>query len=137
MSNLIERAAAFATDAHRSQKWASEPYIVHPKRVAEAVAAYGGDDTAVAAAWLHDVVEDCGVSLEELCVFFNDDVADAVDSVTRRYGETYAELVKRSALHSRGRVIKLMDVRDKMSVDHHFRPSLRKRYGRALLILGG
>ena len=62
---MRELARKLAESAHQGQfrKWSNppQPYIVHPIRVAEKVASLvGADDTDVAAAYLHDVLEDCG-----------------------------------------------------------------------------
>lgn len=85
MSELIERARAFALAAHEGQLRkgeAAEPYAVHVAEVADLVAAHGGDAVAVAAAWLHDVVEDCGVALAALEAGFGADVAAVVAELT-------------------------------------------------------
>lgn len=71
--NLILQAAQFAAMAHRGQtrKWghADRPYITHPARVAGRVAiAFGATEEMVSAAWLHDVVEDTKVTIEDLSV---------------------------------------------------------------------
>ncbi len=79
---MIAHAATFAAEAHAAvaqvRKYTGEPYIVHPEAVAALVAEAGGDDAMVAAAWLHDVVEDTEVSLATLRDLFGDDVADLV-----------------------------------------------------------
>jgi (p)ppGpp synthase/HD superfamily hydrolase len=60
--NLAEKAKKFAQDAHNSvnhrRKYTDEPYHVHPERVANIVASVVDDDEMIAAAWLHDVLED-------------------------------------------------------------------------------
>ena len=58
---LISIAADAAHRAHRNQfrKDGVTPYVTHPQRVAACVEKYGGDDTALISAWLHDVIEDC------------------------------------------------------------------------------
>lgn len=62
--NMVEQAADLARRAHAGQlrKWSEGvPYIVHPERVANKVAMLqGATEIDVAAAWLHDVIEDCG-----------------------------------------------------------------------------
>lgn len=80
-------AREFAVTAHGDQKYGDEPYSVHLDEVAELVArgvALSGvdEDTAVAAAYLHDVVEDTAVEIEEVHVIFGYDVALAVALVT-------------------------------------------------------
>ncbi len=83
-TSLINQAYLTAADAHRSQQRNSgEPYIHHPLAVARIVADLGLDDITVAAALLHDAVEDTGVTLEELQAQFGPDVAAIVDGVTK------------------------------------------------------
>lgn len=61
-------AMIFARHAHRDQKrkYTGNPYADHLAEVAGIVAAAGGTDMMIAVAWLHDCVEDCGVTLEEI-----------------------------------------------------------------------
>jgi (p)ppGpp synthase/HD superfamily hydrolase len=85
--DLIDRARAFATAAHASidqrRKFSGESYIGHPADVAAIVASVPGATSAmIAAAWLHDVVEDTPVTLEEIRSEFGEDVARLVDEVT-------------------------------------------------------
>jgi (p)ppGpp synthase/HD superfamily hydrolase len=84
MSNVVKRAAIFAKQAHRDQKrkYTLEPYWHHPQAVAALVAAEGFDDGAVVAAWLHDVIEDCGVTRETIRMIFGERVASMVWAVT-------------------------------------------------------
>ncbi|RMH75832.1 MAG: bifunctional (p)ppGpp synthetase/guanosine-3',5'-bis(diphosphate) 3'-pyrophosphohydrolase [Actinomyces sp.] len=81
---LIERAFETAAVAHAGQtRKSGEPYIRHPLAVATIVAGQGLDDTSVAAALLHDAVEDTAVSLAELERDFGPEVAGIVDGVTK------------------------------------------------------
>lgn len=84
--NLIERARAFATERHAGQTRkgaAQEPYITHPQAVAELVAGWGGTPEWIAAAWLHDTVEDCPpTNLEELQTLFGAEVSMIVAELT-------------------------------------------------------
>ncbi len=59
-----------------------EPYISHPVAVAKILAKLDFDSDMIAAALLHDVVEDCGYTLKEMREAFNDNVAEIVDAVT-------------------------------------------------------
>jgi len=81
---LIAAAKEFATKHHSGQtrKFSGKPYISHPSDVAALVEKYGGTPEMVAAAWLHDVVEDTGVSGGELVEIFGDKVANLVEQVT-------------------------------------------------------
>jgi GTP diphosphokinase / guanosine-3',5'-bis(diphosphate) 3'-diphosphatase len=81
---LIERALSLAKHAHRNQSRASgEPYITHPIAVAEYLAELGFDAQSVAAALLHDVIEDCDITFQQLADDFGVDVAQLVDGVTK------------------------------------------------------
>ncbi|MEV8360124.1 bifunctional (p)ppGpp synthetase/guanosine-3',5'-bis(diphosphate) 3'-pyrophosphohydrolase [Microbacterium sp. NPDC076895] len=98
---IIERAYAIADRAHAGQKRQSgEPYITHPLAVAQILADLGLGPKAVAAALLHDTVEDTGYSLDALTAEFGDEVAMLVDGVTKldkvKYGESaQAETVRK------------------------------------------
>lgn len=78
MMHIIRKAEVFATAAHAAvgqrRKYTGEPYIVHPREVSELVRSFGGDDAMIAAAWLHDVVEDTGVTLEDVGYHFGEDI---------------------------------------------------------------
>lgn len=65
---LPQRAMLFATEKHHGQKrkYTGEPYIEHPRRVVDYVKSVTVSEFAIAAAWLHDVCEDCGVTSEEI-----------------------------------------------------------------------
>ena len=97
----IERAYAVASKAHEGQKRQSgEPYITHPVAVAQILADLGLGPKAIAAALLHDTVEDTGYGLDELTAEFGDEVAMLVDGVTKldkvKYGESaQAETVRK------------------------------------------
>jgi guanosine-3',5'-bis(diphosphate) 3'-pyrophosphohydrolase len=81
---LISRAYAEAANAHAGQlRNSGEPYIEHPLSVAMIVAELGLDDVTIAAALLHDAVEDTALSIEELRSSFGNEVAAIVDGVTK------------------------------------------------------
>src|SRR5688572_6292585 len=81
---LIEDAYNFAAECHADQlRESGDPYIVHPVDAALTVAGLHLDSAAITAALLHDVVEDCGVSNEQIAQRFGDDVASLVDGVTK------------------------------------------------------
>ncbi len=118
-TKVVERAYETARYMHRDQKRRSgEPYITHPVAVAEILAELGMTSTTLAAALLHDTVEDCGYSLDSLREDFGDEIALLVDGVTKldkvSYGEaTAAETVRKMvvamARDIRVLVIKLAD----------------------------
>jgi (p)ppGpp synthase/HD superfamily hydrolase len=86
MDDLERRALAFATAAHASidqrRKYTNEPYIVHPIAVAELVKSVPHTPEMVAAALLHDVVEDTPVTSEEIHAEFGPIVGELVDWLT-------------------------------------------------------
>jgi (p)ppGpp synthase/HD superfamily hydrolase len=84
---MVTRAAYFAALTHTGQTRkgaAKEPYINHLAEVAAFVAdaTHGRDANLVTAAWLHDAVEDRGITREEIASSFGEDVADLVLEVT-------------------------------------------------------
>lgn len=83
-STLITEAYATAVAAHHGQiRRSGEPYVLHPVAVATIVASLGLDDTTIAAALLHDAVEDTGVTVADLEASFGSEVAAIVDGVTK------------------------------------------------------
>jgi (p)ppGpp synthase/HD superfamily hydrolase len=100
---LIIKASEFAIKAHDGQvrKYNKAPYITHPARVAKATADLSGaTEEMVAAAWLHDVVEDTPVSLETIRQEFGDKAAELVGWLTNEAkvpGENRALRKKKNA----------------------------------------
>lgn len=83
-TGLISRAYNRSAAAHQGQsRKTGDAYISHPLAVATVVAELGLDDVTVAAALLHDAVEDTGVGLEDVREEFGEDVAEIVDGVTK------------------------------------------------------
>ena len=81
---LIDRAVAVADAAHEGQRRASgEEYVCHPLSVAAILVEMGMDSETIAAALLHDVVEDTAMELTELKQQFGENVAALVDGVTK------------------------------------------------------
>ncbi|MGI6632798.1 MAG: RelA/SpoT family protein [Bacillota bacterium] len=81
---LLERAYQFAARAHEGQKRLSgEDYIEHPLAVVSILTELEGDAETLAAAMLHDVVEDTPVKLEEIRSEFGEEIAKLVDGVTK------------------------------------------------------
>jgi (p)ppGpp synthase/HD superfamily hydrolase len=86
MSELENRAAAFAAQRHgaidQHRKYTGEPYITHPEAVASIVRTVTHTEEMLAAAWLHDTVEDTQTTLDEIRAEFGDAVASLVEQVT-------------------------------------------------------
>jgi (p)ppGpp synthase/HD superfamily hydrolase len=92
LPKLIDNARAFAMEAHKNQvrKYTGAPYFTHPERVAKAVQQYCSKEhteqlpVIVAAAYLHDVVEDCDVSFDDIRNKFGQNVMELVAWLTNR-----------------------------------------------------
>ena len=85
--DLVHKAQVYAIAAHaavgQKRKYTNEPYIVHPAEVARIVAEVpGSTPDMVAAAWLHDVVEDTSVTLTDIHLSFGPEVAALVGWLT-------------------------------------------------------
>ena len=116
---VVERAFEAAEKAHRGQlRKSGDPYITHPVAVAEILVDFGLDPATIAAALLHDTVEDTAYSPEKLREDFGDEVATLVEGVTKldrlTYGptaeaETVRKMVVAMAKDIRVLVIKLAD----------------------------
>ena len=81
---MIDKAYNMANDAHKGVcRRSGEPYICHPLAVARLVLALGMDTESLAAALLHDVVEDTPTTIEQIKSSFGEEVALLVDGVTK------------------------------------------------------
>ena len=83
---LVERARAFAIDAHtridQRRKYSQQPYSDHLASVASIVASVSEDEEMIAAAWLHDVVEDTPATLYDIETAFGKTVVALVGNLT-------------------------------------------------------
>lgn len=123
-THLWQEAASFAARAHRNQvrKDGVTPYIAHPMRVAMTIACVFGfndDEKTLAAALLHDTIEDCGIDYDEILEAFGRDVADLVVVMTKdmRLIEPQREKAYDAQLARgpwQGRLLKLADVYDNL-----------------------
>src|ERR671930_359855 len=119
--DLLERAFVFASERHEGQQRRSgEDFILHPLGVAQILAELGRDDATLAAALVHDVVEDTHASLEEVRAEFGEEIATLVEGVTKltriqfqsreqAQAENYRKMVMAMAEDYRVILIKLAD----------------------------
>ena len=109
----LEAAFALACEAHAGQvDKGGHPYILHPLRVMLRL----HEEEERIAAVLHDTVEDCGIELNLIRQRFGNAVADAVDALTRREGETYDDFIGRCGTNSIARSVKRADISDNMDL---------------------
>ncbi|EXF96404.1 GTP diphosphokinase [Pseudomonas fluorescens HK44] len=121
MTQTLERAIAIAAAAHEGQvDKGGAPYILHPLKVMLRVSTLEERIVAV----LHDVVEDSGISLDDLRQEgFSETVLAAIESVTKLPGESYELFVERAAQNPIGRVVKLADLEENSDVSRIAQPS--------------
>lgn len=120
---LVSDAMIFAARAHDGmlRKGTNIPYIVHPAEVAAIAATLTADQEVLAAALLHDVMEDCGVSEQALAGQFGGRVAQLVKSETQeRNGDPGATWLARKQgaverIAAGGRDVKIIALSDKLS----------------------
>jgi GTP diphosphokinase / guanosine-3',5'-bis(diphosphate) 3'-diphosphatase len=118
---LLTRAHHVAEEAHRGQlRKTGDPYITHPTAVALMLAEYGLDGETIAAAFLHDTVEDTDLTLDKISEQFGHEIARLIDGVTKldrvRYSNreqaqaaTIRKMVVAMAQDVRVLIIKLFD----------------------------
>ena len=147
MGDLEGRALAFAKAAHESidqrRKYSGEPYIVHPMAVAEIVRSVQHTPAMIAAAYLHDVVEDTPVTIELVRSEFGDEVGDLVDWLTdvSRPGDGNRRARKEldrqhlAKAPAAAQTIKLADLIDNTLTIREHDPSFWKVYRREKLAL--
>lgn len=136
--NLILKAAAFARQAHDGQrrKYNDRPYIQHPARVAGRVAARPQATEVMAAAFLHDVVEDTPRTLDEVSAEFGPEVARLVDELTNPSKGSKAPRRERkqtdrdhlAVVSVEAKVIKLLDRIDNLQEMGDAPSNFRRKY---------
>ena len=114
LSHLLKLARRIAMTAHVNQTdKAGQPYINHPIAVADKV----GGETEKIVALLHDVVEDTAFTLDDIHnAGFGEDVIAALDCITKRDGEPYADYLSRVAGNKIARAVKLADLAHNMDI---------------------
>lgn len=104
---LTNRALRIAYESHAGQlDKCGVPYVFHPYHLAEQMP----DETTTCAALLHDVVEDTGITLDELARSFPTDVVDAVRLLTHEEDVPYLDYVRAIATHPIARTVKRADL---------------------------
>jgi guanosine-3',5'-bis(diphosphate) 3'-pyrophosphohydrolase len=142
---LVERAFAFSENAHQGQfRKSGEPYITHPLAVASILSQWRLDAQGLAAALLHDVMEDTAVTKVEIESSFGKPVADMVDGVSKLdqiefqsredlQAESFRKMLLAMAQDVRVILIKLADRLHNMRTLDAMAPAHRERIARETL----
>lgn len=140
LESLEEQARRYATRAHaeagQRRKYTDEPYIVHPAAVAELVRSVSADDALLAAAWLHDTVEDTATTLADIESHFGSHVAQLVGMLTDSAQPQAKNRAARKLAHFRhtaeaspeAQTIKLADIIDNTRAIVRFDPHFARIY---------
>jgi guanosine-3',5'-bis(diphosphate) 3'-pyrophosphohydrolase len=135
---LIEKACAFAREAHKDHKrFSGEPYFNHLFATAEQLARLGMDAPTIASGLLHDSIEDTDVTKEDIQKEFGDEIVFLVEGVTKlgelryRGADKHVESLRRlfvaTSKDIRVLMIKLMDRMHNMRTLHHVPKEKRER----------
>ncbi len=151
MKNLEFTAQAFAEHYHgiidQRRKYTDEPYIVHPAAVVAIVRAVPHTPAMLAAAWMHDVLEDTPATVEEMRRTFGQEVTSLVEMLTNVSRPEDGNRAKRKAIDlahlakasPEAKTIKLADIIDNTNSIITRDPSFARTYlaekARALIVL--
>src|SRR5215468_3970861 len=137
--DLLNRAYVYAMKAHGEQKRLSgDPYITHPLEVAAILAEHQLDDATIAAALLHDTIEDTEATRAEIDQLFGRDIGRLVEGLTKlkkldlvsweaKQAENLRKLLLAIAEDVRVLLVKLADRLHNMRTIEHMRPEARRR----------
>ena len=141
----LEQACAYAFSAHDGQtRKSGEPYITHPIAVATELAKWHMDIQTLSAGLMHDVLEDTGVTKEEMAAEFGDAIADMVDGLskleklqydnqTEHQAESFRKLILAMTKDMRVIIVKLSDRLHNMRTLGSMRPDKRRRISQETL----
>jgi (p)ppGpp synthase/HD superfamily hydrolase len=138
LSDLIEQAKAFATERHKNQprKYEGTPYITHPIAVAARLEQFSHDPELIAAAYLHDTVEDTSTTLDEIGEKFGKRVQCLVHELTsdkplaQKVGKAKYLIDKINHMSAQARLIKFIDREHNVSALDHGPKSFSERYSK-------
>ncbi len=141
-TDLINKAYVYSARMHEGQtRKSGDVYFTHPVSVADIIADMRLDASSVCAALLHDVVEDCEVSVDDVETVFGEEVAFLVDGVTKlgkvnfasredRQAESFRKMLVAMARDIRVLLVKLADRLDNMRTLDHMASAAQERIAR-------
>ena len=138
--NIVDKAARFASLHHAAvgqvRKYKYDPYIVHPASVAKIVASVSDNEAMIAAAWLHDTVEDTTATIEDIRAEFGKEISILVEMLTDVSVPSDGNRAKRKSIDRNhtalaspaAKTIKLADLIDNSSSIIEHDPKFAKVY---------
>ena len=143
--NFVDKAERIARKAHKKQKrWGGEPYIIHPEAIVENIVNLDLDNRDeqyyMATAWLHDVIEDCNISPQDLVdKGIPLSVVESVMILTKEENEDYLEYILKVKKNRMAREIKILDIRHNIESlpkkDSELNKTRLQRYNLAIWVL--
>lgn len=137
---LMAKAKRFALEAHGDQMYGDKPYSYHLEQVVDNVKIRKADDpllsTYVAVAWLHDTMEDCGITFKQIQDEFGLAVADSVQRLTKTKEMAYEHYLAGCIMSAVAREVKICDTM--ANLQESFRNNREKgmlKYPKQLAIL--
>jgi guanosine-3',5'-bis(diphosphate) 3'-pyrophosphohydrolase len=142
---LLRKAYVFSAKEHHGQtRRSGEPYLIHPLNVAGILADMRADDVSIVVGLLHDILEDTGVTKEDLARHFGAEVAELVDGVTKigkftfhsreqEQAETFLKMILGMASDLRVILVKLADRLHNMRTLEYLSPEKREEVARETL----
>jgi GTP pyrophosphokinase len=142
---LLRKAYVFSAKEHHGQtRRSGEPYLIHPLNVAGILADIRADDVSIVVGLLHDILEDTGVTKEDLSRHFGAEVAELVDGVTKigkfsfhsreqEQAETFLKMILGMASDLRVILVKLADRLHNMRTLEFLAPEKRLEIARETL----
>jgi (p)ppGpp synthase/HD superfamily hydrolase len=136
ISPILDKAKKFAMERHGTQvrKFEKTPYIYHPISVATRLMEFTNDEEMIAAAYLHDVLEDTDTSYHEIKEYFNQNIANLVRELTNDkqdaqiIGKHVYITKKINSMTERARLIKFIDREDNVKEIGNTPKEFQKRY---------